>query len=196
MIMETRRHEMEKAVLQDYYQKTVVPELKKSQGYKNIHEVPRIEKVVLNTGFAAGTEKGQIDEIVRELSNISGQKAVVNKARKSISNFKLREGMPVGAMVTLRGRSMYEFLYRMIAIALPGIRDFRGVKDRLDGNGNYTLGISDHTIFAEARGDTGKQAIGMDICITTTAKSDDEGRELLRLLGVPFRKRNPQTATV
>ena len=138
---------MEKAHLQQFYLEKVVPELKAARGYKNIHEVPRVEKIVINSGFSANTEKGQIEDIVRDISNIAGQKAVVTKARKSISNFKLREGMPVGVMVTLRGRQMYEFLYRLIAIALPGIRDFRGVKDRLDGNGNYSLGITDHSIF-------------------------------------------------
>lgn len=187
---------MEKAVLHQYYLDTVVPALKKSRGYGNIHEVPRIEKIVINTGFKATTEKGQIDEIVKDLGSISGQKPVVTKARKSVSNFKLREGMPVGVMVTLRGRQMYEFLYRLIAVALPGIRDFRGVKDRLDGNGNYTLGISDHSIFPEVHGDSSKIAIGMDICITTSAENDEAGRELLSLIGIPFRKRaQQQTAT-
>lgn len=184
---------MEKAYLHQFYQDTVVPDLKKKLGYTNIHEVPRIEKIVINTGFGATVEKGQIEDIVRDISTITGQKAVVTKARKSISNFKLREGMPVGVMVTLRGRQMYEFLYRMIAVALPGIRDFRGVGDRLDGSGNYTLGIADHTIFPEVHGDSVKHNIGMDICITTTATTDDEGRELLSLLGMPFRKRT-QTA--
>lgn len=185
---------MEKAYLHQFYSDKVVPELKKNLGYENIHQVPSIDKVVINTGFDANTEKGQIAEITREISNIAGQQAVVTKARKSISNFKLREGMPVGVMVTLRGRQMWEFLYRLIAVALPGIRDFRGVKDRLDGNGNYTLGITDHSIFPEAHGDHSKYTLGMDICISTTAKSDDEGRELLKLLGVPFRKRNQSTA--
>ncbi|MGA1204971.1 MAG: 50S ribosomal protein L5 [Opitutales bacterium] len=185
---------MEKAYLQQYYIDTVVPELKKNLGYENIHQVPAIEKIVINTGFDANTEKGQIAEIVKELSNIAGQQAVVTKARKSISNFKLREGMPVGAMVTLRGRQMYEFLYRLIAVALPGIRDFRGVKDRLDGTGNYTLGITDHSIFPEAHGDHSKYTLGMDICISTTAKTDEEGRELLKLLGIPFRKRTQSAA--
>jgi large subunit ribosomal protein L5 len=180
---------MEKANLHQYYVDSVVPELMKSRGYSNIHEVPGIEKVVINSGFDATVEKGQIKDIHREISSIAGQQAVITKARKSISNFKLREGMPVGVMVTLRGRQMYEFLYRMLSVALPGIRDFRGVKNRLDGNGNYTLGISDHTIFPEAHGDSGKLAIGMDICISTTAKTDEEGHELLTLLGVPFRKR-------
>lgn len=185
---------MEKAYLQQYYIETVVPELKKKLGYTNIHEVPVIEKIVINTGFGANVEKGQIQEITKEISNIAGQKAVVTKARKSISNFKLREGMPIGVMVTLRGRQMWEFLYRMISVALPGIRDFRGVKDRLDGNGNYTLGISDHSIFPEAHGDHGKYSLGMDICISTTAKTDEEGLELLRQLGIPFRKRSQGTA--
>jgi large subunit ribosomal protein L5 len=185
---------MEKAYLHQFYSDKVVPELKKNLGYENIHQVPSIDKVVINTGFDANTEKGQIAEITREISNIAGQQAVVTKARKSISNFKLREGMPVGVMVTLRGRQMWEFLYRLIAVALPGIRDFRGVKDRLDGNGNYTLGITDHSIFPEAHGDHSKYTLGMDICISTTASSDDEGRELLKLLGVPFRKRNQSTA--
>lgn len=186
---------MEKAYLYQYYLDTVVPELKKSRGYTNIHEVPRIEKIVVNSGFSSATEKGQIDEIVREITSITGQKPVITKARKSISNFKLREGMPVGVVVTLRGRAMWEFLFRLIAIALPGIRDFRGVKDKLDGNGNYSLGITDHSIFAEAHGDAAKHAIGMDICITTSAATDDEGRELLTLLGVPFRKRSTTAAT-
>lgn len=181
---------MSKAYLQQYYTETVVPELKQLHGYKNIHQVPRLEKIVINTGFASGTEKGRIEEIVRDLSNLAGQKAVVTKARKSVSNFKLREGMPIGSMVTLRGRSMYEFLYRLIAVALPGIRDFRGVKDKLDGNGNYSLGISDHSIFAETHSDGAKAALGMDICISTSAQTDAEGRDLLRLLGMPFRKRN------
>lgn len=180
---------MEKAYLQQFYADSIVSELKKTRGYQNIHEVPRLQKITINSGFNATTEKGQIEEIVREIGAITGQKPVVTKARKSVSNFKLREGMPVGVMVTLRGRRMYEFLYRLIAVALPGIRDFRGVKDKLDGRGNYSLGITDHTIFPEAHGDSGKAGIGMDICITTSAKSDDEARELLTLLGMPFRKR-------
>ena len=184
---------MEKAYLQTYYSEKVVPELKQKLGYTNIHQVPAIEKITINTGFGANTEKGQIQDIQKEISNIAGQHAVVTKARKSISNFKLREGMPVGVMVTLRGRQMWEFLYRMIAVALPGIRDFRGVKDRLDGNGNYTLGISDHSIFPEAHSDHSKYTLGMDICISTTAETDDEARELLKLLGVPFRQRTPAT---
>jgi large subunit ribosomal protein L5 len=184
---------MEKAYLQQYYADEVVPKLKERFGLSNIHEVPRLEKIVINTGFSANTEKGTIDDIVRDIGNISGQRPVITRARKSISNFKLREGMPIGVMVTLRGRQMYEFLYRLIAVALPGIRDFRGVRDRLDGNGNYSLGISDHSIFPEIHGDSARNSIGMDICITTSASSDDEGRELLSLLGIPFRKRAQST---
>lgn len=186
---------MARAYLHQYYLDQVVPELMKIQGYHNRHQVPQVQKVVINTGFGANTEKGQIEDIVKDLSQIAGQRAVVTKARKSVSNFKLREGMPVGAMVTLRGRQMYEFLYRLIAVALPGIRDFRGVNDRLDGNGNYTLGITDHSIFPETHGDSGKLSIGMDICITTSAETDEEGHLLLELLGVPFRKRRQQTVT-
>jgi large subunit ribosomal protein L5 len=180
---------MEKPYLQQYYLDQVVPQLKEKLGYKNIHEVPRLEKIVINSGFNATTEKGQITDIQKDISSIAGQQAVVTMARKSISNFKLREGMPVGVMVTLRGRSMYEFLYRLVAVALPGIRDFRGVKSKLDGNGNYTLGITDHSIFPETHSDGSKHNLGMDICITTSAKTDDEGYELLSLLGIPFRKK-------
>jgi large subunit ribosomal protein L5 len=186
---------METAYLRQHYNETVVPKLKESRGYSNIHEVPQIQKVVINTGFNSTAEKGTIEDIVRDIGSISGQKPVVTKARKSISNFKLREGMPIGVMVTLRGRQMYEFLYRLIAVALPGIRDFRGVKDKLDGNGNYTLGISDHTIFPEVHGDSSRHNLGMDICITTSATTDDEARELLSLMGVPFRKRTASATT-
>jgi large subunit ribosomal protein L5 len=176
-------------VLKQHYKEKVVPELKNSQGYKNVHDIPRIEKVVINSGFDAAIDKSGIEETVRELSKIAGQKPIITKARKSIANFKLREGMPIGVKVTLRGNSMYEFLYRMLAIALPGIRDFRGVPQKLDGKGNYTLGITDHTIFAEAAHEN-KRTIGMDITIVTSAKTDEEGHELIKLMGMPFRKKN------
>lgn len=175
--------------LKQHYLDSVVPELRKSGQYANIHEVPQVVKVVINSGFDATLDKAQIAETVKEISAVAGQQAVVTKARLSISNFKLRDGMPVGCMVTLRGARMYEFLYRLIGIALPGIRDFRGVHEKLDGNGNYALGISDHTIFPEAGQDGVKRLIGMDICIVTSASTNDEGRELLRLMGMPFRKR-------
>lgn len=184
-----------KPFLKEQYDQIVTPELKKKFGYTNAHQVPRIVKVVINHGFKAEVEKAQIEEAVKEISNIACQKAVTTLSTKSISNFKLREGQPIGVKVTLRGNSMYEFLGRMIAIALPGIRDFRGVSSKLDGNGNYTIGITDHTIFPESHGDHSKRTIGMDITIVTTADSDDEGRELLSLMGMPFRKRSGTTTT-
>jgi len=175
-------------VLKTQYQEKVLPELLKALGLKNVHQVPCIEKVVINSGFDATIDKGGVEETAREISRISGQKAVITKARKSISNFKLREGMPVGVKVTLRGASMYEFMYRLLAVALPGIRDFRGVNDKFDGQGNYTLGIVDHTIFAEASQDH-KRSIGMDISIVTTASNDEDGKLLMQLMGMPFRKK-------
>jgi large subunit ribosomal protein L5 len=151
-------------------------------------------KIVVNSAFDATLDKKEIAATQKEISAITGQHAVITKARKSVSNFKLREGMPVGTMVTLRGAAMYEFLYRLIAVALPGIRDFRGVHDKFDGNGNYTLGISDHTIFAEVHSDGSKRTIGMDISFVTSAKTNAEGRDLLRLFGMPFRKKQTSTA--
>ena len=170
------------------YHETIVPALMKERGYKNVHEVPKLEKIVINSGFDASIDKSGIEETVSEVSKIAGQKAVITRARKSISNFKLREGMPVGVKVTLRGARMFDFLYKMLAVALPGIRDFRGIPTKLDGSGNYTLGITDHTIFPEASADH-KRQIGMDITLVTTASSDEEGSELMRHLGMPFRKR-------
>jgi len=184
-----------KPFLKAQYEEIAIPELKKKFGYTNIHEVPCVVKVVINHGFDATVEKAQIDEAVKEITNIACQKAVVTLSKKSISNFKLRENQPIGVKVTLRGSSMYEFLARLIAIALPGIRDFRGVSGKLDGHGNYTMGITDHTIFAESHGDHSKKAIGMDITIVTSAKTDDEGRELLSLLGMPYRKRSSAATT-
>ena len=182
-----------KPFLKEQYEQIVVTELKKKFGYTNVHEVPRIAKVVINHGFNASVDKAQIEDAVKEISNIACQKAVIRLSKKSISNFKLRENQPIGIKVTLRGASMYEFLARLIAIALPGIRDFRGVSAKLDGHGNYTIGITDHTIFPESHGDHTKKAIGMDITIVTTAATDDEGRELLSLMGMPFRKRSATT---
>jgi large subunit ribosomal protein L5 len=179
-----------KPFLKEQYEQVVVPELTKKFGYTNKHQVPRLVKIVLNHGFDVQVDKNQIEEAVKEMSNVAGQKAVVTKARTSISNFKLREGEPIGVKVTLRGDAMYEFLLRMVAIALPGIRDFHGVNNKLDGHGNYTLGLTDHTIFPESHGDHCRRTIGMDITIVTTAGSDEEGRELLSLLGMPFRKRS------
>lgn len=172
----------------------IIPDIMKSRGYKNVHQVSKIEKIVINSGIGTQNDKSVLEQTVNEIALIAGQRPVVTKARKSISNFKLRQGMPIGAKVTLRGDQMYEFLYRLIAIALPGIRDFRGTPAKFDGNGNYTLGIRDHTIFPEISMDINQRAIGMDITITTSAKTDDEGRELLKLLGMPFRSSQPTSA--
>jgi large subunit ribosomal protein L5 len=157
-------------------------------GYKNLHQVPKISKVVLNSSFGAEMDKKGVAELRKDIASIAGQLPIVVKARVSVSNFKLREGMPVGVKVTLRGNGMWDFLLRLIAIALPNIRDFRGVPSKLDGNGNYTLGIIDHSIFPEINVERQRVNTGMDICIVTTANTDGEGTELLKLLGMPFRK--------
>lgn len=180
--------------LKQLYVEQVVPALLKSRGYKNIHEVPKITKVSLNTGIDSEADKNQIADIQRDLGAIAGQKPVLSKAKKAISNFKLRQGQIVGAHVTLRGERMWEFLYRLIAVALPTIRDFRGIGSRLDGQGNYNLGIADFTIFPEITVENVKKTMGLDITIVTTAKTDDEGRELLKLLGMPFRRSEAQIA--
>lgn len=186
---------METVALKKIYNEQIIPELQKSQGYTNRHQVPGVIKVVLNSGFNATRDKNWIADLQKDLTNIAGQKALITKAKKSVSNFKLREGMPIGCCVTLRGAKMFEFLERLIAIALPTIRDFRGVSTKLDGSGNYTIGITDHTIFPEVPSDTGqRESVGMDITIVTSASSDDEGRELIRLLGMPFRKSTSQAS--
>lgn len=180
---------MSKPYFQQYYQEKVLPELMAKFGQSNSHEVARLDKVVINSGFKATREKAWAEEVRTEISKIAGQRALVTKASKSVSNFKLREGMPVGVKVTLRGERMYDFMFRLIAVALPNIRDFRGVSGKLDGHGNYTLGVDDSTIFPEINTDTsGRDAIGMDITIVTSTNSDEEARELLSLLGMPFRK--------
>ncbi len=183
--------------LKKHYTEVVVPGLLKSRGYKNTHEVPKIVKVVLNTGIDAEADKNAIADIQRDMNAIAGQKTVLAKSRKAIANFKLRQGQVVGCHVTLRGDSMWEFLYRLIAVALPTIRDFRGIGTKLDGQGNYNLGITDHTIFPEISLEGVKKHIGLDLTIVTSANSDDEGRELLRLLGMPFRRsaETPKPAT-
>lgn len=178
---------METPVLKKHYKDHVVPELMKSRGYTNPHEVPAIERIVVNTGIGA-EDRGVVQEVAEQVSAIAGQRAVITKARISVSNFKLRAGMPIGAKVDLRGNAMWEFAYRLINIALPSIRDFRGVPSKLDGNGNYSLGITDITIFPEINVDQQKRTTGLDITFVTSAKSDDEARELLKLLGMPFRK--------
>jgi large subunit ribosomal protein L5 len=181
-------------VLKKLYLEQVVPELVKSRGYKNKHQVPKITKINLNTGIDADADKNQIADIQRDLAQIAGQKPVLAKSRKAISNFKLREGQVVGCHVTLRGNSMWEFLYRLLAVALPTIRDFRGVPPKLDGQGNYNLGITDFSIFPEITVENVKKSMGLDLTIVTTADTDEEGRELLKLLGMPFRRVEQSTA--
>jgi large subunit ribosomal protein L5 len=169
----------------------VVPQLSKELNFKSISQVPRLEKVVVNMGLGeAITNNKVLEGAVEELSAITGQKAVVTKAKKSISNFKLREGMPIGAMVTLRRAHMWEFIDRLVNIALPRVRDFKGVSDKaFDGRGNYTLGLKEQIIFPEIEYDRVDKVRGMNICFVTTAKNDEEGLALLRALGVPFRRR-------
>ena len=179
--------------LKTYYREEVVPALIKSQGYKNIHQVPTLEKIVLNTGVSASAEKSVLTEARKDLGLISGQRAIITMARTNISNFKLRKGMPIGCKVTMRGDQMYEFFYRLVSIALPTIRDFRGMSPRLDGQGNYSIGITDVTIFPEISIEGHKSPMGLDVTIVTTAKTDEEGRELLRLLGMPYRRPEPTT---
>ncbi len=185
---------MSQAYLHKQYTEKVVPELMKKFGYKNVHEVPAVTKIVLNSGFGATVDKNHVSYVTDEIAKISGQRPVTTKAKLSISNFKLREGQPIGCKVTLRGEVMYDFMLRLISVALPCIRDFRGVPTKLDGQGNYALGIGDHTIFPEVSAEGNTATLGMDICFTTSASNDDEGRELLRLFGMPFRKTSAEVA--
>ena len=174
--------------LKKVYTEQVFPELVRLHGYRNKLEVPRLAKISLNSGIDAEADKNHIADVRRDLSLIAGQKPVLSKTRKAISNFKLKEGQTVGCHVTLRGNRMWEFLYRLLSVALPTIRDFRGVSPKLDGHGNYNLGISDFTIFPEITVEGVKKGMGLDITIVTTAHTDEEGRNLLRLLGMPFRR--------
>jgi len=174
--------------LKKIYHEKVVADLVKTRGYKNKHQVPRLVKIVLNSGIDAEADKNQIADVQRDLGTIAGQKPVLSRTRKAISNFKLKENQVVGCHVTLRGDAMWEFFYRLLAVALPTIRDFRGVSTRLDGQGNYTIGITDFSIFPEITLENIKKSMGLDITIVTSADTDDEGRELLRMLGMPFRR--------
>ncbi|MCL4401541.1 MAG: 50S ribosomal protein L5 [Acidobacteria bacterium] len=178
------------ARLKEQYIKRVVPALEKEFGYKNRMAVPKVEKVSINIGIGEATQNAKLmDGAVNELAQITGQKPVVTKARKSIAAFKLREGMSIGCMVTLRGDRMYEFLDRLMNVALPRVRDFRGVSTKsFDGRGNYTLGIRDQLIFPEIDYSKVEKTKGMNICITTTAETDAEGLALLKNLGMPFRQ--------
>jgi large subunit ribosomal protein L5 len=179
-----------KARLKQHYLKSVVPALTKEFGYTNPMAVPRLEKVSLNIGLGEATQNPKLmDGAVAELQAIAGQRPIVTKATKSIAAFKLREGMPIGCTVTLRGDRMYEFLDRLFNVALPRVRDFRGVSSKsFDGRGNYTLGLKDQLIFPEIDYNKVEKTKGMNICITTTAKTDAEGLALLKNLGMPFRQ--------
>jgi large subunit ribosomal protein L5 len=175
--------------LRDRYSKEVAPALQKEFGYKNVMAIPKIEKVVVNMGLGEATSNAKIvDTGADEVMRITGQKPVVTRAKKSIAQFKVRKGMPIGAMVTLRGERMWEFLDRLISVALPRVRDFRGVSQRgFDGRGNYTLGLKDQLLFPEIDYMKVDKARGMNISVVTTAKTDEESRKLLQLLGMPFR---------
>ncbi len=177
---------MKPRLYQSYLDK-VRPALMEKRKYKNVHEVPKVEKIILNMGVSASLEKAAVDDAAKDMSSITGRKPVISKARKSVANFKLRQGQPIGCHVTLRREVMYEFLDRLVAAALPRIRDFRGLSTRcFDGRGNYSLGIADQTIFPEIELDKIKRQQGMDITIVTTAKTDDEALELLKIMGMPF----------
>jgi large subunit ribosomal protein L5 len=175
--------------LKDHYQKDVVPALKKEYGYKNVMAIPKVQKVVVNMGLGEATQNAKIvDTGADELARITGQKPVITRAKKSIAQFKVRKGMPIGTMVTLRGERMWEFLDRLIAVALPRVRDFRGVSAKgFDGRGNYTLGLKDQLMFPEIDYMKVDKARGMNISVVTTARTDEESRKLLQLLGMPFR---------
>lgn len=176
------------------YRDEVVPQLKKELGFKSISQVPKLEKIVVNMGLGEAISNNKIlDAAVEELQTVTGQKVIVTKAKKSISNFKLREGMPIGAMVTLRKQHMWEFLDRLVAIALPRVRDFKGVSEKaFDGRGNYTLGVKEQIIFPEIEYDKVDQVRGMNICFVTSAENDEQGMALLKALGVPFRRRGQE----
>ena len=176
--------------LQEKYRADVVPALQKEFGYANVMAVPKITKIVVNMGLGEATQNAKVVDVgADELGKVTGQKAAVRRAKKSIAQFKVREGMPIGAMVTLRGDRMYEFLDRLMSIALPRVRDFRGVSAKgFDGRGNYTLGLRDQLIFTEIDYLKVDKARGMNVCVVTTAKTDAEARKLLQLLGMPFRQ--------
>ena len=176
--------------LKNKYKEDVIKQLQEEFKYENIHQVPKLNKIVLNMGVGEACHNSKLAEtIVNQLTKISGQKALSTKAKKSIAAFKLREGMPVGAMVTLRGERMYDFLQKLICVVLPRIRDFRGISPKsFDGRGNYTLGLKEQSLFPEISYEEVDLVKGMNISIITTANTDDEARELLRLLGMPFKK--------
>ena len=176
--------------LKETYKNEIVDAMIKKFGYKNVMQIPKLDKIVINMGVGEARENAKVlDAAIKDLETIAGQKAVVTRARKSVANFKLREGMPIGCKVTLRGEKMYEFLDRLVNLALPRVRDFRGVNPNgFDGRGNYALGIKEQLIFPEIEYDKIDKVRGMDIIFVTTAETDEEGRELLTLFGMPYSK--------
>jgi large subunit ribosomal protein L5 len=173
--------------LHDKYVKEVIPALKEKRKYSNVHQIPKMEKIIVNMGVSASLEKSAIDDAAKDLTAITGRKPAISKSRKSIANFKLRENQPIGCRVTLRRDAMYEFFDRLVATALPRIRDFRGISPRsFDGRGNYSLGVPDQTIFPEIELEKIKRTQGMDITIVTSAPTDDEAFDLLKMMGMPF----------
>jgi len=177
--------------LKTHYQENIVPKLKEQFGYTNIHQVPKVTKIVINRGLGEASQNAKaLESSLSELAVISGQKPVVTRAKKAIAGFKIRQGMPVGAMITLRSDKMYAFLERLISLALPRIRDFRGVSPKsFDGRGNYSLGVKEQLIFPEISYDSIEQIRGFDISIITSANTDEEGRALLKEMGMPFREK-------
>lgn len=176
--------------LKDLYKDEIVEAMIKKFGYKNVMEVPKLDKIVINMGVGEAKENAKVlDSAVKDLEIITGQKAVLTRAKNSVANFKIREGMPIGCKTTLRGEKMYDFMDRLVNLALPRVRDFRGVSaDSFDGRGNYALGIREQLIFPEIEYDKVEKVRGMDVIVVTTAKTDEEARELLRLFGMPFAK--------
>ena len=178
------------SMIQDFYQKECVPKLMEQFGYKNVMEVPKLGKIVLNMGLGEGVQNPKpVDLAAQEMTTIAGQKAVVTKAKKSIATFKLRQGMPIGCRVTLRKDRMWDFFSKLVNVAMPRVRDFRGLSPKMfDGRGNFAMGIKEQIIFPEIDYDKIEKIRGLNVVITTTAKTDEEGRHLLRLLGMPFKK--------
>ncbi|ACL68890.1 50S ribosomal protein L5 [Halothermothrix orenii] len=176
------------SVLAEQYKEEIVPKLMDKFDYENIMAVPRVEKVVVNVGMGELKEDPKlIDVVVNDIASITGQKPVITRAKKSVANFKIREGMPIGAKVTLRGETMYEFLYKLVNVTLPRIRDFRGVSPKsFDGRGNYNIGIREHIVFPEIEIDKVDKVYGLEITIVTSAETDEEAYELLKLMGMPF----------
>ena len=176
--------------LKDLYKDEIVDAMIKKFGYKNIMEVPKLDKIVINMGVGEAKENAKVlDSAVKDLETITGQKVVLTRAKNSVANFKIREGMPIGCKTTLRGEKMYDFMDRLVNLALPRVRDFRGVSaDSFDGRGNYALGVKEQLIFPEIEYEKVEKVRGMDVIVVTTAKTDEEARELLRLFGMPFAK--------